>query len=145
MNMLGKLKVKCEFKDKGCKEVVFLENLSTHTVKCRYNCENQKKKCKKCLCDFPPKSSHDCIKALLELNKKCNEEIDALKRNSTVKPTSPSPQTTAANLAQNMREQSLLREIRELKTEKENFLKTIQDMSQSVEQKRKSGFFSVNF
>ena len=142
--MLGKLKIRCDFKDKGCKEVLFLENLSQHTVKCRYNCENQKKKCKKCLCEYPAKSSHDCVKALLELNKKANEEIEALKCNSSAKSTSPSPQAIAQNLAQNMREQSLLREIRELKSEKENFLKTIQDMSNSVEQKRKSGIFAVS-
>ncbi|CAG2170008.1 unnamed protein product [Oppiella nova] len=73
MNMLGKLKIRCDFKDKGCKEVVNLEDLTQHAVKCKYNVET--------------KSGHDCIKSLLELNRKANEEINALKRNPL--PTSP--------------------------------------------------------
>src|SRR5258708_18969920 len=85
MNMLGKLKIRCDFKDKGCKEVVNLEDLAQHAVKCKYNVETKVKKCKKCFCE--QKSGHDCIKSLLELNRKANEEINALKRNPL--PTSP--------------------------------------------------------
>ena len=152
--MLGKLKIRCDFKDKGCKEVVLLENLTQHTIKCKYNVEKLKKKCKKCFVEYPDKSSHDCIRALLELNRKANEEIEALKRRSgpsvTVSPisTTPTRVQSVSSSAQILREESLLREIRELKSEKENFLKTIQELSQSSEQQSKTSkpsIFSVNF
>ncbi|XP_054153477.1 uncharacterized protein LOC128952157 isoform X2 [Oppia nitens] len=148
VNMLGKLKIKCDFRDKGCKEVISLEDLSNHVIKCRYNVQKEIKKCKKCFCEIQ-KTGHDCIKALLELNRKANGEIETLKRKPqpsavplrapappvpTVTPTRPtSLLTTSSVLSASLREQSLLREIRELKAEKENFLKTIQDLTNSQE------------
>lgn len=142
MNMLGKLKIRCEFK--GCKEIVLLEEIIKHKTKCRYNVEMETKKCKKCFSDFTSKSSHDCIKALLELNKKANEEIETLKRSSRVMSGTSSSMTSAQSLAQNTREQSLMREIRELKTENENFLKTFQEMS-NLEHNKSSKSGNLSF
>jgi hypothetical protein len=79
--MLGKLKIKCDIKQNGCKEVLLLENLSQHTVECLYNVEM----CKKCLCEIQDKSVHDCIKTLLELNRKANVKIATLEHNSSAK------------------------------------------------------------
>ncbi len=127
--MLGKLKIKCDFREKGCKEILVLENLAQHLLSCRYNVDKTKK-CKKCLCDA--KSSHDCVKALMELNKKANEEIDSLKKkyeSTSSRPEISSRLETRFNSDQ--REGSLLRELRDLKLEKENFLKTIQELSNS--------------
>ncbi len=121
--MLGKLKIKCDFREKGCKEILVLENLAQHLLSCRYNVDKTKK-CKKCLCDV--KSSHDCVKALMELNKKANEEIDSLKKR--YESTSSRPEISS-RFNSDQREGSLLRELRDLKLEKENFLKTIQELS----------------
>ncbi|CAG2109170.1 unnamed protein product, partial [Medioppia subpectinata] len=130
------------------KEVVNLEDLIQHTTKCKYNVDKNVKKCKKCFCE--QKSGHDCIKSLLELNRKANEEIDALKRKPMATsppvrqpaPQPPMPVVSApvrpmslfntGGAASALREQQLMREINELKTEKMNFLKTIQDLSNTA-------------
>ena len=143
VNMLGKLKIRCDFKDQGCKEVVLLENLNHHTLKCKYNAENKKKKCKKCFIEYPDKSKHDCVEALLDLNRKANQEIETLRRGSNPKPMISFNQTSA-QLAISSREESLQRELRDLKAEKENFLKTIQELSKNGDnQKTSKGVFSV--
>ncbi|XP_054155340.1 uncharacterized protein LOC128953840 [Oppia nitens] len=86
INILGKLQIKCDFQDKGCNEVISLEDLSNHVNNnCRYN------------------SSKSLI----------TETISVLTANLSV--------------------ESLLREIHELKAEKKNFLKTIQELTDSQE------------
>jgi len=127
--MLGKMKIRCDYREKGCKEVITLENLTHHLLSCRYNVDKTKK-CKKCFCDM--KSGHDCVKTLLELNKKANEQIDALKKKceSTDVRAENSNRFVSAQ-----RESSLLRELRQLKLERENFLKTIQELSNTSDLK----------
>ncbi|XP_054158207.1 E3 ubiquitin-protein ligase NRDP1-like, partial [Oppia nitens] len=77
-NMLGKLQIKCDFRDKGCTEIISLEELSKHVNNCPYNSSN----------------------------------ISLL--------------TTTSS-----RDKCLLRKINELETERENILKSIQDLTNS--------------
>ena len=130
MNMLGKLEIHCEFKHQGCEEVVILENLNQHTMKCKYNQWNRKMKCKKCFCEYPDKSRHDCVEALLDLNRKANQEIEALKRSPIKKRVSP-VRPTSEPIVIGAREESLQRDIKNLREEKENLLKTIQELTKT--------------
>ncbi|CAG2105876.1 unnamed protein product [Medioppia subpectinata] len=71
-NTLGRFKIRCDFWDVGCREVIKLEELPHHTLNCRY----KDTKCPKCQC--VQRSGHDCIEAL-------RAEIEALKlANKTV-------------------------------------------------------------
>ncbi|CAG2170248.1 unnamed protein product, partial [Oppiella nova] len=77
MNGLGKLQIRCDFKDKGCEQLINLEDLTLHTNSCRFRFKPQK--CDKCLCDLDF-FGHNCIQSLLRLNQKANQEIEAMKR-----------------------------------------------------------------
>ena len=103
MYMLSKLQIKCQFRDNGCREVLLLDSLNEHTLNCTFN--SVVKTCDKCFAEYTDNSSHDCIKALLELNRKANQEIC------------------------------------KLKSEKENFLKTIQELSQNDDEVNKNILF----
>src|SRR6185437_9375356 len=70
--ILGKLKIKCQFCDNGCPSVVPLDQLSLHVDSCPYDAS----KCGKCFCEQT--SGHDCIQALLALNRTANNEIKTL-------------------------------------------------------------------
>lgn len=136
-NMLGKLKIHCDYKSSGCKEIVALEALDQHLLKCKANPANKIKKCSKCNCEIM-KGGHDCIKSLLEINRKANEEITKLKKQceeASSRPTVPPmvrvlPQVPI-NRFTDRDVDALKKEVAELKLEKENFLKTIQDMANS--------------
>ncbi|CAG2175107.1 unnamed protein product [Oppiella nova] len=75
--MLGKLKISCDNKDYGCPEVVPLEDLDHHKA----NCEFKATQCPRCLCDKKP--NHDCIEALMQLNRNANQEIQSLKHQTS--------------------------------------------------------------
>ncbi|CAG2103197.1 unnamed protein product [Medioppia subpectinata] len=62
MNTLGRFKIRCDYWGHGCQEVVKLDDLSRHTVNCRF----KDPKCPECQCDR--KLGHDCIVALLAEN-----------------------------------------------------------------------------
>ncbi|CAG2166305.1 unnamed protein product [Oppiella nova] len=70
--MFGKLEIKCQFSDNGCPSVVPLDQLSQHVDSCPYDAS----KCGKCFCEQT--SGHDCIQALLALNRTTNNEIKTL-------------------------------------------------------------------
>ena len=70
--ILGKLKIKCQFSDNGCPSVVPLDQLPQHVDSCPYDAS----KCGKCFCEQT--SGHDCIQALLALNRTANNEIKTL-------------------------------------------------------------------
>ncbi|CAG2102923.1 unnamed protein product [Medioppia subpectinata] len=73
MNTLGRFKIRCDFWDIGCCEVVKLESLTSHTVICRYN----NSKCLKCQCERT--SGHNCIDALLKQNRQIMSQNEVLK------------------------------------------------------------------
>ncbi|CAG2106025.1 unnamed protein product [Medioppia subpectinata] len=62
MNTLGRFKIQCDHWAHGCRDIIKLEDLSQHTVNCRYKLA----KCETCQCDQTP--VHDCIVALLVEN-----------------------------------------------------------------------------
>ncbi|CAG2106034.1 unnamed protein product [Medioppia subpectinata] len=66
VNTLGRFKIRCDYWDLGCREVIKLEALPHHTLNCRY----KDTKCLKCQC--VQQSGHDCIDTL-------RAEIEALK------------------------------------------------------------------
>ena len=72
-NSLGKLKIKCEYHDRGCPDVVQLENLQRHVDQCDFSpvkCENEgcemiinkrdKENHVKHLCRYIIPRCHDC-------------------------------------------------------------------------------------
>ncbi|CAG2111215.1 unnamed protein product [Medioppia subpectinata] len=73
LNTLGRFKIQCDYWENGCRDVIKLEDLTGHTVNCRYNVAN----CSKCQC--AQTSGHNCIKALQELNSKLIAENKTLK------------------------------------------------------------------
>ena len=77
-NLLGKLQISCEFRDKGCKEILRLEDLNKHLDDCPFNL----KICKKCFCVC--KVTHNCVQELLDLNKKENQIIESLRQEKDI-------------------------------------------------------------
>ncbi|CAG2112960.1 unnamed protein product [Medioppia subpectinata] len=75
LNVLSKLEISCDFKDKGCPEVVTLEQLPKHVSQCLYNII----KCYKCFCDYHSNGGHECVQSLLQLNKTANKVVEDLK------------------------------------------------------------------
>ena len=72
-NSLGKLKIKCDYHDRGCPDVVLLENIQEHVDQCEFSpvkCENEgcgmtinkrdKENHVKHLCHFRIPRCHDC-------------------------------------------------------------------------------------
>ncbi|CAG2100194.1 unnamed protein product, partial [Medioppia subpectinata] len=76
-NTLGRFKIRCDYWAHGCQDVVKLDDLTKHTVDCRY----KDAKCPKCQCDRT--SGHDCIVALLaesnQFKKKYSGELAVYK------------------------------------------------------------------
>jgi hypothetical protein len=58
--MLGKLSIRCKYEEKGCQEIILLDNLSLH----ENGCDFREKFCDKCFCVLL--ENHDCV---LEANK----------------------------------------------------------------------------
>ncbi|CAG2107840.1 unnamed protein product [Medioppia subpectinata] len=88
-NMLGRLNIRCDYADNGCPEVMSLNGLAQHADRCPYDTF----KCKHCFCK--QKSGHDCIQALLALNRNAKQEIARLKQqlNTIVTASSVAPVT----------------------------------------------------
>ncbi len=102
---MGKLRIRCIYEKNGCKEILSLDNLNNHQISCRFD----KRICEKCFCELCV--NHDCIKSLLEAKKKADEKINDLQ--------------IELYLAKE--------EISSLKSEKENYLQTIQEISNANE------------
>ncbi len=103
LNMLGNLKISCPFKEKGCDEIMLLENHDNHLIKCRFN----KKLCKDCECEIL--NDHNCVRSLLEANKYLKQSLNT-------------------ELVKN---EILSRKLHDSKLENENFLQTLQNLSNS--------------
>jgi len=69
LNILAKLKICCENRDKGCNEVLLLDNLNNHIKSCRF----KKELCKQCKCEIF--DGHNCVKCLLEVNAKLADKL----------------------------------------------------------------------
>jgi hypothetical protein len=67
--MLGKLKIYCNNRSKGCEDIFILDNLENH-LKC---CSYETKLCKEC--GFPEVANHNCIQCLLEANHKLEDKL----------------------------------------------------------------------
>ena len=116
MNMLANLKLSCQFKDKGCHQILLLENYDKHLLNCPYN----KKVCPTCQCE--ELDDHNCTQSLLEMNKYLKEDIDsALNKNEL-----------------------LSQRLQEFKREKEALLQTIQNLSKNSPALKSKNFSKVN-
>ncbi|CAG2117141.1 unnamed protein product, partial [Medioppia subpectinata] len=73
-NLLGKMKIKCDYRDRGCPVVTALEGLREHTDNCPFSL----RLCNKCYC--LSKVSHNCVEELLALNKKESERCEELRQ-----------------------------------------------------------------
>lgn len=114
--MLSALRLSCKFKDKGCDQILFLENYDNHIELCPFN----KKVCPICQCEVLV--DHNCIESLLELNKYLKEDMDsALNKN-----------------------QLLSQKLQEFKREKDGLLQTIQNLSKDSPVLRSKNFSKVN-
>ncbi|CAG2182021.1 unnamed protein product, partial [Oppiella nova] len=70
--MLGNLKIYCQFKDKGCDQVIQLEYHDNHITSCPFN----KHTCAKCQCESSV-DGHNCVESLLKLNKVLKDDVDS--------------------------------------------------------------------
>ncbi|CAG2105869.1 unnamed protein product [Medioppia subpectinata] len=66
VNTMGRFKIRCDYWDKGCRQVIKFDKLPQHTINCSYNITM----CVKC--EHVMTSGHDCIESL-------RAEIAALK------------------------------------------------------------------
>ena len=69
--MIGKLKISCDYESNGCKESVELESLSQHMTRCEYRF------CK--TCEFRPigeSDEHNCIEVLKNMNNELKEKYE---------------------------------------------------------------------
>ncbi|CAG2169304.1 unnamed protein product [Oppiella nova] len=73
-NLLGKMRITCNFRDRGCPVVMPLESLRQHTDKCPFSI----RLCNKCFCLC--KINHNCVEELMALNKKESERYEELMR-----------------------------------------------------------------
>jgi len=134
---LGKLKIRCDHRERGCDEVLSLENLTQHSLSCKYNLENSNK-CKKANDEMNAlKKKSEPIKAET-YNRNVSARINALKKNFELAAAKNGNQNISARM-----EDSISRELRELKLknvailgqvkdsnlEKENSLRTRQEVS----------------
>ncbi|CAG2172590.1 unnamed protein product [Oppiella nova] len=69
-NIMGKLQIKCEYRDNGCPDVVPLEQLAQHVQHCPHNM------CAQCHCIR--NAGHDCVQSLLDVNRRANRQIESL-------------------------------------------------------------------
>lgn len=79
-NLINHLQIHCEFRSKGCEQIVMLEELDTHKLKCNYNPEIPIE-CPKNCGAFVAKNrleEHDCIRELRELLCKQQKQISQL-------------------------------------------------------------------
>lgn len=79
-NLINHLQVYCDFKVKGCEQIVALEELDAHKSRCTFNPEIPVE-CPKNCGSFVPKNllnEHDCIKDLRDLLCKQQKQISQL-------------------------------------------------------------------
>jgi hypothetical protein len=103
--MLGRLNITCDNRNQGCNELITLEKLNDHLIVCKYKQKDDK--CNICNC-IKLNSGHNCVTSLLELTRQLRENNDEANK-------------------------SVLGELKQLRLEKENFLKTIQELSNMTE------------
>ena len=103
MNMLANLRLYCKFREKGCHQILLLENYDNHLKSCAFN----KKVCSICECD--ERDEHSCVTSLLQMNKLLKDDIDSyLNKN-----------------------EMLMKKLQESKSEREDLLQTIQNLSRN--------------
>jgi len=102
-NMLGRLKIRCIYSKNGCETVHYLDSLEKHEKQC------DKKLCNKCFCERSVK--HDCIESLLASNRELSENNNELQK--------------MLELATD--------KISSMKSEMENYLQTIQELTNNNE------------
>ncbi|XP_015786198.1 E3 ubiquitin-protein ligase NRDP1 [Tetranychus urticae] len=85
-NMLNHLSIRCDFIAEGCREVISLEDLSSHKSECKYNPEHPVPCLRDCGALVPKNrlESHDCIKDLRSLICCQQKEIQELKSAITI-------------------------------------------------------------
>lgn len=76
VNLLAKLRIRCDFALNGCQTVVDLECLKTHSNNCPFN---PNRNCIDCGLKMSGQSTHYCINSLKLLNTSLAEEIFELK------------------------------------------------------------------
>lgn len=79
-NLINHLQLHCDFRVKGCEQIVTLEELDSHKLRCNFNPEIPIECPKKCGA-FVPKnrlSEHDCIRELRDLLCKQQKQISQL-------------------------------------------------------------------
>ena len=79
-NLINHLQIYCDFKVKGCEQVVMLEELESHKLRCSFNPEIPIE-CPKYCGAFVPKNrltEHDCIRELRDLLCKQQKQISQL-------------------------------------------------------------------
>ncbi|CAG2177811.1 unnamed protein product [Oppiella nova] len=74
VNMLMNLKIRCDFQESGCNEVLKLGELTQHTITCKF----MDSICQLCHCEKLFK--HNCVESLLDLINKMNKDNQDLKR-----------------------------------------------------------------
>jgi hypothetical protein len=75
VNLLNKLKIKCDFEIPGCETVTQLSDLGQHKESCDYN---PFKKCDNC--GHNGGKGHDCFKTLQVINRGMTDEINRLSK-----------------------------------------------------------------
>ena len=76
INLLNKMRIKCDFYSNGCQEMTKVSEMEKHIKTCAYN---PIKECTKC--GFTGDSSHNCIDYLILENKRLREENSRLATN----------------------------------------------------------------
>ena len=75
VNLLNKLKIKCDFQTNGCETVTQLSDLGHHKESCDYNpfkkCEN---------CGLNGGKGHDCLQNLIVINRSMSDEVNRLSK-----------------------------------------------------------------
>jgi hypothetical protein len=110
--MLGKLKIRCINNKNGCQEILLLDYLENHEKTCRFD----KPLCDKCLCILSV--DHNCVESLLESKQVLIESNNQLiENNNKLK--------EELNLGND--------KIISLNSEIENYLRTIQELTNANE------------
>ncbi|CAG2110258.1 unnamed protein product, partial [Medioppia subpectinata] len=104
-NLMNKLRIRCDFQDKGCQEVVRLSDLSAHTDSCYCN---PNRKCTDCA--LPVGVGHNCLANMKLTIESITDEMKRLKRENTqLKTESDRYKRTQNNTANVGREDKTLR------------------------------------
>jgi len=75
-NMISRLKICCDYTENGCKNVLVLDNLSSHLLECKFKPKNL---CKDCGIPIDNGKDHDCLFNLKTLNSNLVDETSRLK------------------------------------------------------------------